>query len=117
MFKYTGEKKFLGRSVLAAAALVGLLGSAATPRAYADDNHCQKRISKADHKLHEAIEHHGGKSRRAGPARPEIRGGRESCWELNHRWGEEDRHRWHNERDSADHDHDRHQALRGPKRR
>jgi len=108
MFKYTGEKKFLGRSVLAAAALVGLLGSAATPRAYADDNHCQKRISKADHKLHEAIEHHGGNSRQADHARHELREARESCWNLNHRWWDEDGHRWHNDRDWDDHDHDRH---------
>src|SRR2546429_8356393 len=95
MFKYTGEKKFLGRSVLAAAALVGLLGFAATPRAYADDNHCQKRISKADHKLHEAIEHHGGDSRPAGPAPPEIRGARGRRWDLKHPWGGVDGPPWH----------------------
>ena len=46
MFKHTGEKKFLGRAVLAAGALVGLLAFAATPRAYADDDHCQRRIAK-----------------------------------------------------------------------
>src|SRR5215469_378105 len=100
MFKYTGEKKFLGRSVLAAAALVGLLGFAATPRAYADDEHCQKRIRKADHRLHEAIEDHGWNSRQAEHARHELREAREHCWNLSHRW--------HSDRDWDDRDHDRH---------
>jgi hypothetical protein len=108
MFKYTGEKKFLGRAVLAAGALVGLLAFAATPRAYADDDHCQRRIAKADHRLHEAIEHHGWDSRQADHARHELREARERCWSVNHRWWDEDGHRWHNDRDWDDHDHDRH---------
>src|SRR2546429_8203225 len=112
MFKYTGEKKFLGRSVLAAAALVGLLGFAATPRAYADDNHCQKRISKADHKLHEAIEHHGGNSRQTDQARHEITGAGGSRWEFEQRWGEEEGHRRDNERRWDGHEHPRHPTVK-----
>ncbi len=105
----TGEKKFLGRSVLAAAALVGLLAFAATPRGLADDyGRCQRRIAKADHKLHEAAERHGWNSRQAGHARQELREARERCWNDHHRWRDEDGHRWHTDRDWDDHDHDRH---------
>jgi len=49
---------------LAGAALAGFLLFAGTPSLRADDN-CQKRISRADHRLHEAIEHHGRESRQA----------------------------------------------------
>ena len=108
MFKYTGEKKFLGRSVLAAAALVGLLGFAATPRAYADDEHCQKQIRKADHRLHEAIEDHGWNSRQAEHARHELREAREHCWNLTPRGWFVDGHRGLGDRAGDAHDHHRH---------
>ena len=104
-----GEKKFLGRTVLAAVAIVGLFAFAATPRVYADDyNSCQRRIAKADHRLHEAAEHHGWNSRQADHARHELREARERCWNERHRWWDEDGRRWHNDRDWDDHDHDRH---------
>lgn len=107
MTTYTGTKKFLVRSVLAAAALVGLLSFAATPRVYADDyGRCQRRIAKADHKLHEAVEHHGWNSRQADHARHELGEARERCWNNYHRWWDEDGHRWHTDRDWDDHDHD-----------
>ncbi|PYT71695.1 MAG: hypothetical protein DMG39_12230 [Acidobacteria bacterium] len=109
MTTYTGAKRFLGRSVLAGAALLGLLAFAATPRASADDyDRCQRRVAKADHKLHEAIEHHGQYSRQANHARHELREARERCWNEHHRWWDEDGHRWRNDRDWDDHDHDRH---------
>src|SRR5438309_12114952 len=85
----TGEKRIFGKSILAAAVLVGMLAFAGTPRASAEDyDRCQRRIAKADHKLHEAAEHHG--------------------WNERHRWWDEDGHRWHSDRDWDDHDHDRH---------
>jgi hypothetical protein len=106
-----GGKKFLRCSVLAAA-LVGLLGFAATPRAFAHDyddyDRCQRRIYKADHKLHEAIERHGWYSRQAEHARHELREARERCWRERHRWWDEDGRRWHSDRDWDDRDHDRH---------
>ncbi len=108
MTNYTGEKRFLKRTLLATAATVGLLAFAATPRVYADDNGCQRRIYKADHRLHEAIEHHGPYSRQADHARHELREARERCWKEHHRWWDEDGHRWHSDRDWDDHDHDRH---------
>jgi len=88
-----GEKKFWKRAALASAALVGLLAFAATPRASArdyDDYGCQRRIAKADHKLHEAIEHHGWYSRQADHARHELREARERCWREHRRWWDED---------------------------
>ena len=104
-----GEKKSLKRSALAAVALVGLLAFAAAPRVYADNyNGCQRRIARADHKLHEAAERHGWNSRQADHARRELREARESCWNNHHRWWDEDGHRWHSGRDWDDHDHDRH---------
>ena len=106
-----GEKKFLKRMLLATAATIGLLAFAATPRASAhdyDDRGCQRRIFKADRKLHEAIERHGWYSRQAEHARHELREARERCWRERHRWWDEDGRRWHNDRDWDDRDHDRH---------
>jgi hypothetical protein len=102
-----GEKKFFGKTMLAAAALVGMLAFAGAPRASAENyDKCQRRIAKADHKLHEAAEHHGWNSRQADRARQELHEARERCWNQNHRWWDEDGHRWHSDRDWDDHDHD-----------
>jgi hypothetical protein len=102
-----GEKKFFGKTMLAAAALVGMLAFAGAPRASAENyDKCQRRIAKADHKLHEAAEHHGWNSKQAGRARQELHEAREHCWNENHRWWDEDGHRWHSDRDWDDHDHD-----------
>jgi len=107
MIMFRGEKKLLGRSFLAAAAFVGLLAFAAAPRASAADydGHCQRRVFKADRKLHEAVERHGWDSRQADHARHELREARERCWNENHRWWDEDHHRWHSDRDWDDRDH------------
>jgi hypothetical protein len=104
-----GEKKFFGKAMLAAAMFVGMLAFAGVPRASAEDyEHCQRRIAKADHKLHEAVEHHGWNSKQADRARHQLHEARERCWNENHRWWDEDGHRWHTDRDWDDHDHDRH---------
>jgi hypothetical protein len=102
-------KKRLGifnRAVLASAALAGLLAFAGAPRAMADDD-CQRRIAKADYRLHEAIERHGWDSRQADHWRHELREERERCWNRHRRWWDEDGHRWRNDHDWDDHDHDR----------
>ncbi len=109
MTLHTGERKFLGRTLLASAALLGMLAFAGAPRAAAENyDRCQRRIAKADHKLHEAIEHHGWYSRQADHARHELHEARERCWNERHRWWDEDGRRWHSDRDWDDHDHDRH---------
>ena len=108
---YTQGRKVFGRVVLATAALGVMLAFGAAPRAFArhyDDDGCQRRIAKADHKLHEAIEHHGWYSRQADHARHELHEARERCWRERHRWWDEDGRRWHSDRDWDDHDHDRH---------
>ncbi len=108
---YTQGRKVFGRVVLATAALGAMLAFGAAPRAFGrhyDDDRCQRRIAKADHKLHEAIEHHGWYSRQADHARHELHEARERCWRERHRWWDEDGRRWHSDRDWDDHDHDRH---------
>jgi hypothetical protein len=107
MTTHTGEKKSPGRTLLVAAAFLGLLAFVGAPSARADeDRDCQRRIAKADHKLHEAIEDHGWNSRQADRARHELHEARERCWNEHRRWWDEDGHRWHSDRDWDDHDHD-----------
>lgn len=104
----SGGKKSFGRTLLVATTFFGMLAFAA-PRASAEDyDSCQRRIAKADHKLHEAVEHHGWDSRQADHARHELHEARERCWNQRHRWWDEDGHRWHSDRDWDEHDHDRH---------
>ena len=99
---------------VAGAALAGFLLFTGAPRLRADDD-CQKRISRADHRLHEAIEHHGRESRQAEAARHNLREAREYCYGHNHRWWDEDNHRWHDDRDWDDHDHDRYDREHPPR--
>jgi hypothetical protein len=96
-------KGFFGKA-FGLAALAGFLMFAGAPQLRADD--CQRRTAKADHNLHEAIEHHGPESKQAEHWRQELRAAREYCWNHNHRWWDEDGHRWHTDRDWDDHDHD-----------
>ena len=98
--------RLIGRTVLAAAALGGILLLGAAPRAAADDDSCRHRLVKADHRLHEAAEHHGWNSPQAENARHELHEAREYCWSKYHKWWDEDGHRWHTEHDWDDHDHD-----------
>ena len=81
---------YLGKTALLAAALTAL-ATVGAPPSRADHNvQCQKRISKADHKLHEAIEHHGYKSSQAEHARVDLREAREHCYTTYHEWWDED---------------------------
>ena len=95
-----------GKIMLAGAALAGFLLFTGAPRLRADDDACQRRIARADHHLHEAIERHGRESRQADNARHELHQAREYCWNRAHRWWDEHEHRWHSDRDWDDHDHD-----------
>ena len=88
------------------ALLAGFLMFIGAPRLHADNDYCQRRIARADHRLHEAIEHHGYRSRQAEQRRHELHEVRERCWNAHHKWWDEDAHRWHTERDWDDHDHD-----------
>ena len=103
-----------GKAMLAGATLAGFLLFGGAPRLRADDD-CQRRISKADHRLHEAIEDHGRNSRQAEKARHQLRETREYCWEHSHRWWDEDGHRWRSERDWDDHDHDKYDRDHPPR--
>ena len=100
------EKLYLRKAALAAVALAGFLALTSVTRLRADGDDCRRRVAQADHKLHEAIEHHGYGSKQAAHWRHELQEARERCWRENHKWWDEDAHRWHNDRDWDDHDHD-----------
>jgi hypothetical protein len=92
------------RSTLVIAAFAaGLIVIA--PSARADDD-CQKRVIHADHELHKAIDKHGPNSPDADKWRAELASARSYCWDHEHKWWDEDGHRWHTEKDWDDHDHD-----------
>jgi hypothetical protein len=86
---------------------VALLGFTAMPPAHADDKEdaCKHRIEQANHKLHDAIDHHGATSSQADHARHDLQEAREQCWRENHKWWDDDEHRWHDQQDWDDHDH------------
>jgi len=96
---------FWFRATLAATSLGVALFLAGVAPVRADDD-CQKRIIRADHKLHEAAEHHGWDSPQAAKYRHELAETRAWCWEHSHRWWDEDGHRWRTDRDWDDRDHD-----------
>jgi hypothetical protein len=102
------NKSFWVRTGLAAAALAGVLIFMGAPAVRANEAACQRRIAKADHRLHEAAEHHGWESRQAANARQQLHEAREYCWTHAHRWWDEDGRRWHTDRDWDEHDHDKH---------
>jgi uncharacterized protein (DUF3084 family) len=102
----TRNIKWLAGTLLSTAAMAGLLLFTGAPCAAAEEHDCQKRIAKADHNLHEAIEHHGRASQEAEHARHELQEARAHCWSTEHRWWDEDSQRWHSERDWDDRDHD-----------
>jgi hypothetical protein len=102
----TRSRKWFVRAALAAVAAGGFLLLSSAPRAVADDNECQHRLAKADHRVHEAVEHHGWNSSQANHARQQLHEAREYCWSRVHKWWDEDGHRWHTERDWDEHDHD-----------
>lgn len=80
---------------------------AGAPLLRADNDDCQRRIARADHRLHAAIDHYGYRSNQAERRRRELREAREHCWNTAHRWWDEHERRWHTERDWDDNDHDR----------
>ncbi len=94
-----------GKLILTGAALTGFIvfsGAVSVPSVKADEASCQHRMARADHRLHEAVEHHGWDSKQAEHARHELQEAREGCWKENHRWWDEDEHRWHSDRDWDD---------------
>lgn len=93
-------------ATLAVLVLTGSLALTSPTPVSADEDECQRRVARADHKLHEAAEHHGWESKQAEHARHELHEARERCWASYHKWWDEDGHRWHTDHDWDDHDHD-----------
>jgi hypothetical protein len=100
--KHRWGKQGLGKLLLAGAALAGFLLFTSAPQVRADERDCQRRLARADHRLHEAVEHHGWDSKQAQHARHELHEVRENCWSTYHRWWDEDDRRWHTDRDWDD---------------
>jgi hypothetical protein len=98
--------RFFGRTILAAVVIGFMMLSGATNLRADRYEACQRRIARADHRLHEAIEHHGYRSSQAARARHNLAEAREHCWTSYHRWWDEDEHRWHTDRDWRDEDHE-----------
>ncbi len=95
-------------SLLSGAVLTGALLFTAVPRVHAETyDRCQRRVARAEHDLHEAIEKHGRHSAKADHERRELHAARERCWRERHQWWDEHERRWRTERDWDEHDHDR----------
>lgn len=98
--------KQYGKIALIAAGLTTLAAFYA-PASRADHNsNCQVRLAKADHRLHEAIEHHGYRSGQADHARRDLADAREHCYTTYHEWWDEDSKTWHSDRDWKEDDHE-----------
>src|SRR6516225_12302984 len=78
-------------------AAVFLFGGA--PGAAGLDDDCHRRTARAEHKLHEAIEHHGYYSRQADHWRHELHEARERCWREHKGWWDVDGSRWRRDHD------------------
>jgi hypothetical protein len=97
-----------GKLLVTLAALVGFLIFTGAPRVRAGESECEHRTERADHHLHEAIEHHGWDSSQAEHARHELHEAREYCWNHSHRWWDVETHGWHTDHDwDDDHGHPR----------
>jgi hypothetical protein len=83
-----------GKLFMTLAALVGFLLFTGAPRVRADESECQHRTEKADHRLHEAVEHHGWDSKQAEHARHELKETRQYCWEQHHKWWDSEGREW-----------------------
>ena len=97
--------KAVAQHSLPAAALAAVFLFASVPGSAGHDDDCYGRTARAEHKLHQAIEHHGYYSRQADHWRRELREARERCWRERQQWWDEHGHRWHRDRDWDDHDH------------
>jgi hypothetical protein len=100
-------KKSIWGKTLASAFVMSALVLGSASGVLAAYNTCQRRLARADRRVHEAARRHGWESKEAQHARVQLREAREYCWGHSHRWWDEDAHRWHTERDWDEHDHDR----------
>jgi hypothetical protein len=94
--------KRIGKSVLISGALLGFLAGPGVRSLRAD---CQSDTARIDHKLHDAIKTKGPDSKEADHWRHELNAERQRCWDANHKWWDEDEHRWHTDKDWDEHDH------------
>jgi|SRR5579872_2470530 len=97
-----------GKNIVAASLLSMVFLVAGAPRAHADEHdRCRRHIEKAEHRLDEAIRHHGEHSPEARERRHELYEEREHCWREQHGWWDGHDQRWHEERWEEEHERDR----------
>jgi hypothetical protein len=95
-----------GKLILTLAALAAFMLFTSAPRVSAGESECERRTERADHRLHEAIEHHGWDSREAEHARHELSEARSYCWNHSHKWWDADARQWRESHDwDDDHGH------------
>ncbi len=93
-------KSSSGRAAFSATLFGLLFFFVGAPRAAADDwGKCQRRVEKAEWKLHREIEKHGWYSRQAQRRRYELRDARERCWREYGRWWDGRGRSWRGDRD------------------
>src|SRR5258708_36667725 len=92
-----------GKLLATLAALAGFLLFTGAPRVSAGESECEHRTERADHRLHEAIEHHGWDSPQPETARHQLREARQDCWSPSNKGGTPHAHRAPDAR-KADHD-------------
>ena len=84
-----------GKAALATVALSGFfLFAGASQAQAADRDDCYRRVARAEHRLDEAIEHHGYYSRQADHQRHELREARERCGYYRDGYRQYDRDRY-----------------------
>jgi hypothetical protein len=87
--------KLFGKATLFTVALGGFLLFAGAPSAKANAwEDCDRRVERAEWKLHEAIERHGYYSRQAQHWRHELREEQQRCWRERERREHRD-YDWH----------------------
>ena len=69
---------------IAVLTIIGLVGTSLPARADEAHERCERRIHKAEQKLHEAIEHHGEGSRQAHKRREQLEDVRRRCGDRDH---------------------------------
>jgi hypothetical protein len=90
-FKKTG----LGRTLLSATALAGVILLGGTQIASADHHGCEARIERAEIRLDRAIARDGVHSWAARQARANLDDVRRACWRDEHGWWDGHLHIWH----------------------
>ena len=90
------KKFFFGKVAVVSAALTGFLAGPGAPLPRAELPGKNRRLRSQAPRSHRA---HGVASKEAEHWRAELNAERDRCWNKEHKWWDEDGHRWHTEHD------------------